>query len=379
MKELRALVESWEALREPGAPCVLATVVAVNGSAYRRPGARMLMTEERWHAGSVSGGCLERELLRKAFWLTARGQPARLVFDSLSEDDALFLRTGCGGRVELLLERPQREDPLNPLEFLSHCVLRRRAGVMATVLYTEGEVPVPLAARLMLEADGNVRASPGLLEALPLLEEDARATEAENFSRTRTYELAGGRVDVFLERVQPLQPLVVFGGGHDVVALVEAARGVGWHVTVVTRRPQEMTDRLQGRVDAVVGSPPEAAATAVELGPRTAVVVMTHQYEADRALLAALVASPVRYIGVLGPKSRTERILDELAREGQVWTDAQRGRVYAPAGLDVGAEGPEEIALAIVAEVRALTSGRQGGFLKYRQGPIHVDPAAHQG
>lgn len=375
MKELRALVESWEALRERGAPCVLATVVGVTGSAYRRPGARMLMTEEQWHAGSVSGGCLERDLMRKAFWLTSEGQAARLVYDSLSEDDAVFLRTGCGGRVELLLERLRPRDALNPVEFLAGCMSRREPGLMATVLHTEGSTPVRLAARLLLGADGVVKVDPALREALPGLEADARAVLAEGGSRTRGYAVQGGRVELFFEVVQPPQPLVIFGGGHDVGPLVDAARAVGWHITVVTRRPQEVTARLGHRVDAVVGSPPETAVASVELGPRTAAVIMTHQYETDRTLLEGLLRSPVRYLGILGPRSRTERLLEELAREGKAGTEAQRERLYAPAGLDVGAEGPEEIALAIVAEVRAVTSGRTGGFLKHRKGPIHGGPA----
>ncbi|QRO02204.1 XdhC family protein [Archangium violaceum] len=375
MKESRALMESWEALRAQGAPCVLATVVGVTGSAYRRPGARMLMTEEHWHAGSVSGGCLERELLRKAFWLTSEGRPARLVFDSLSEDEAVFLRTGCGGRVELLLERLRPDDALNPVEFVSGCVRRRQAGLMATVLHTEGTSPVELAARLLLDADGQVRASPGLREAVPGLEADARAVLAEGGSRTRTYDVEGGKLELFLEVVQPPQPLVVFGSGHDVVPLVEAARAVGWHVTVVSRRPQELSARLAGRADLVVGSPPETALSAVVLGPRTAAVIMSHGYETDRTLLEALLHSPVRYIGVLGPRSRTERMLEELAREGRAGTEAQRARVYGPAGLDVGAEGPEEIAVSIIAEVRAIMAGRSGGFLKDRKGPIHGGPS----
>jgi xanthine dehydrogenase accessory factor len=371
MKELRALVESWESLRGSSQACVLATVVQVAGSAYRRPGARMLMTEERWHAGSISGGCLERELVRRAMWLTSEGKVARVTFDSLSEDEALWLGTGCGGRVDVLLERLRPEDGLNPLDFLTGCVRQRQAGVLATVVHAEGSPLVAEGARLLLGGGGAQRAAPGLLQAVPALEAEARAALEAGRTQSRTYEVEGGRVHMLLEVVQPPLPLLVFGSGHDVVPLVDTARAVGWHVTVATRRPQELVARLGNRADAVVGCRYEEVTSAVELGARTAAVVMTHHYESDKALLEALLPSPVRYIGVLGPRSRTERILEELVREGRGGTEAQRARVYGPAGLDIGAEGPEEIALAIVAEVRAVVAGHGGGSLRDRQGPIH--------
>ena len=170
--------------------------------------------------------------------------------------------------------------------------------------------------------------------------------------------------------------LLVCGAGHDAIPLVRAARGIGWKPIVVDDRPGFLnSERFPDATGFVHVEAPEHVAKTATIDPRTHVVVMTHNFLRDKEYLRSLLDSSAGYIGMLGPWARTHRLLTELAEEGVEITDADRERIHGPAGLDLGAEGPEEIAQAIVAEIVAAKHGRPGGFLKERPGPIHDRPA----
>jgi xanthine/CO dehydrogenase XdhC/CoxF family maturation factor len=184
----------------------------------------------------------------------------------------------------------------------------------------------------------------------------------------RTVILDG--VEILCEHIPPPTSLIIFGAGHDVVPLVAAAKAVGWYVTVVDRRPAyAQRDRLPA-ADEVVAAEPAAAKT-LTMDARTAVVVMTHNYLSDLEILRGVIAGPACYIGMLGPMVRTHRILGEIRESGFDPTPEQLARLYAPIGLDIGAEGPDEIALSIVAEIQAATHGQSGKSLKGRTVPLH--------
>ena len=367
MKELREIIAAWEARRRHGQTAALATVVRVDGSSYRRPGARMLVLPDGETVGSVSGGCLEADVVERAQKVRETGGPAVVTYDTTDEGDVLFgVGLGCQGIVRVLIERlaPGDEAALSlPAELLA----RQEAGVLATV-YGRGEAgSLDIGDRLRLSSEGE-SLGPEALRA-----EARRVLDAEA-SASKTVEIPGGRAEVFFEFLQPPLPLVIFGAGHDAPPLARLAKELGWHVTLVDHRAAYATrDRFPG-ADAVRLSPREGLTTALRLNGRTAAVIMTHNYVIDRALLAALLPSPVRYLGVLGPKRRTEGLLAELREDGQSVTDVMQSRLHSPIGLDIGAETPEQIALAIVAEIQAQTAGRAGGFLRGRHGPIY-DPA----
>lgn len=377
MNELQAIVDAYEVARRDNKPVVLATVVAVEGSTYRRPGARMLLTGDGWAAGNISGGCLEGDVAKKAWWRTESGKPILVTYDSRSADDdiAWGFGLGCNGMVRVVLERlgPGADDHL---AFVAHCLQRGEPGVLCTVFQANGAAAPPVGARLLLGADGAATDTlAGADFAAPLLA-DARRVLASGVSETHVYVAPdNGTAVVFLEAVLPPVPLVIFGAGHDAVPLTRLARELGWNVTVVdTRAVQPHPERFPG-ANTVLACAPDAVAVRVPLTARTVTVVMTHNYHDDGALLQTLLASPARYVGVLGPRRRTERLLADLAADGIVFNaEAGARKLHAPVGLDVGADNPAEIALSVVAEIQATLAGRMGGLLSDRQGPIHARP-----
>jgi xanthine dehydrogenase accessory factor len=396
MKELRAVIDAYLEARQRPQRCALATVVRVDGSAYRRPGARMLITEEGETTGSVSGGCLEADVILRARRAMLRGETTLVTYDTTDEDDVDFgVGLGCQGVAQILIEslpEARKEAPGSrlpapssttagpsppgaggeaALALLAEWLERRKVGVLATVIRVEGRPCIPIGARLLLGEEG-VQGEIADATLAEKVSRDARNVLLRRRSESRIYALPDGRAEVFLELLTPAVPLVLFGAGHDAEPLARLAKELGWHVTVVDRRGD---DRMRNRfpaADEVILAGPEEAGERVSLEASTVAVLMTHNYRRDRSLLEFLLPSPVGYIGLLGPKSRAERLLADLREAGMVPTEAQLRRLYAPVGLDIGAETPEEIALAILAEIRAMLAGRTGGRLRDRQTPIHV-------
>ncbi len=334
MKELAEIVAAWERVRAEGGEALLATVVGVSGSTYRRPGARMLLSRDGRLAGSVSGGCLEGDILQKAWWRTELGA-AIVTYDSTDADEDVVwgFGLGCNGVVQVLLERvsPERPGSLNVLT----AVLRERVPRTILTITASSDPAVPLGT-----------APPGWTP--------------------------GEGVTVFQETVQPPAPLVIFGAGQDALPLVRLAKEIGWHITVVDTRGTLARPERFPLADCVCLGWPENMA----IDERTAAVVMTHNYPDDRRVLRALLLSPAGYVGQLGPRVRTERLLAEIADDGLVVTEEMRRRLHAPVGLDLGADNPEEIALSIAAEIQAAQAGRPGGFLRERRAPLHARPEA---
>ncbi|WP_437485525.1 XdhC family protein [Sorangium sp. So ce1014] len=378
MNEAQAVISLWSEAVRDGKDAVLATVVRVEGSAYRRPGARMLLVEDGRRVGSVSGGCLEGDVARKAWWLTGNGSPALVRYSTREEEEGERpYDLGCEGVIHVLLERLRHEEePVEPIHFLASCVTRRRAGVLATVIGSLDPSRARVGDRVTLDADGHLG---GRLPDAALARSIA-ARAADCLRRGASEQVAFGgarvRVDVFLEVVRPPRSLVVFGGGHDAVPLVRLAKELGWHVTVADARAHyARRDRFPVADEVVVTDRASPLANLV-IAPGTACVVMTHSVTQDRALLRALSTVPVAYLGLLGPRRRAERLLAESGAP----TFACAGGLHSPIGLDLGGETPEEIALAILAEAQACLSRREGRSLRDRPGgSIHLPAAPLQG
>lgn len=372
MKELRRIAEAWADLRARGEPALLATVVETAGSTYRRPGARLLMSQDRWLAGGVSGGCLEGEVLKKAWWRTRDG-PVVLTYDSTNADDELSwgFGLGCNGRVEVLQERLGVESTLtHPLEFLQRRLERRRPGVMATVFRVGRTGLATVGERLLLDEDG-VRTD---VKDAPLREKlraDGEAALVGGRTRVHRYGNGEAAVDALVEVVRPPRPLFIFGNGQDAVPLVRLAAELGFHVTLVANRPSGVPADAFRDADVFLTATPETVASKLSLTPDAAAVVMTHNLLHDRGFLRLVLESPCAYVGALGPRPRTEQMLSELQQEGFLLTEPHRRRLHSPTGLDLGGEQSEEIALAILSEVLADAFAREGASLRLRAGPIH--------
>jgi xanthine dehydrogenase accessory factor len=372
MKELRRIAEAWADLRGRGEPAILATVMETAGSTYRRPGARLLMSQDSWLAGGISGGCLEGEVLKKAWWRTREG-PVVLSYDSTTTDDELSwsFGLGCNGRVEVLQERVGPEStPTHPLDFLRSRLEQRKSGVMATVFRVGRTAQGRVGERLLLDEDG-VRTDVKDTALREKLLSDAAAALERGRTAVHRYGSGEAAVDALVEVVRPPRPLFVFGNGQDAVPLVRLAAELGFHVTLVANRPSGVPADAFRDADVTLTATPETATGRVSLGADSAAIVMTHNLLHDRGFLRLALESEAGYVGALGPRLRTEQMLSELQAQGFLLTESRQRRLHSPTGLDVGAEQSEEIALAILSEVLASASAREGASLRKRAGPIH--------
>jgi xanthine/CO dehydrogenase XdhC/CoxF family maturation factor len=360
MKEIREILEAFRELQASGDWGVLASVVHTQGSTYRRSGARMLVGSDDQMIGLLSGGCLEGDLLEHARGVRESGEARIVHYDLSHEDDIVWgLGLGCAGTVEILLERVGAEAS-GPLDFLAECLCERRCGALATAL----DGPAGLATRWALHPDGRFS---GAAAGGSEVEVAARRALAQD--RDALVESQAGRI--LIELVRPAPRVLIFGAGTDAVPVVRLAAELGWETLVVDWRPAYARQERFPQASAVVLCEPERIGECLEVDGASAVLVMTHQYLRDRALLRLLLPSPARFIGVLGPRRRTEALLGDLREEGFSATREQLERLHGPAGLDIGAESPDQIALALIAEIQAIFAGRRGGWLCERKGPIH--------
>jgi len=337
VSELDDLIAAAELAHERGESFALATVISVRGSSYRRPGARLLVPDEGRPVGLISGGCLEDEAARLARAALRDGEPILVTVDHSAEGDELWgSGLGCRGVIELLAEpSAMAVDTLDAL----------RSARDGTPSY------------LLTELGGDRRR---------LSEADAIA-----LGERASAAVAHGRPvligETVLDPILPPLHLVICGAGPDAEPLAAAGDRMGWRVSVVDPRRSLLRPGRFGGAE-LIDAEPAAAAGAVDADKWTAVVLMSHDYLRDAAFLEGFLSRGVGYLGVLGPRDRTDRMLEEL---GRVLTDPERRTVHAPAGLDIGADGAEEVATAIVAEILAVLRGGSGVPLRDRPGPIH--------
>ncbi|MGC4054865.1 MAG: XdhC family protein [Paludibaculum sp.] len=366
MDEFGAILAAWRELGDGAQSAVLATVVHVRGSAYRRPGARMLILPDGRRIGSISGGCLEGDVARKAWWFTADGRPSVRVYDTSSDEDAVWeFGLGCNGEIQVLLERVSRTSARMALEFAASC-RQRGGGVTAVVIRSGNQSPVSVGDRLFHTVHGGVHGNAAAL--LPRLAPFVAQTTLEQQSRLVGLE----DCEVFVEWIGPPQELVVFGAGHDAVPVVALAKSLGWRVAVADGRPAYASRARFPLADQVVIMRPEDPLAEVEIRPETAVVLMTHNYVQDAKLLRRILPVRPRYLGILGPGNRADRLFQDLGLRRESYS------VHAPVGLDIGASTPEAIALSIISEIQAELAGRPGARLRHRRGSIH-SPALEAG
>ena len=350
---------------------MLATVMQVTGSSYGGVGARMVIRVDGSTIGIVSGGCLETDLADKARKVHETKIPEIVTYDTRADDDAAWgLGLGCNGLIDVLLEA------LSPAEagvfgrLLQNALDSTDPSVMATVVKA-GDQGDRVGAHalirdVVLETLGDFGRDQILRE---IASDKDEAMTAGRRGLLREY----GGVQVAFEVIAPAVRLVICGSGPDVVPLVRFGSELGWTMIVIDHRPVEHAhpERFPGAQVAECGDPAQLA-DSIELTSRTAAVVMSHHYARDLDYVRSLLASDVAYIGVLGPRTRAERMLADMAAMG---TTVEGGdRLFTPVGLDIGSEGPDAIALSIIAEISAALHHRTGGHLRDRMGALHASP-----
>jgi len=313
--------------QNPTTPAVLATLVEIEGSSYRRQGARRLIPRQGEALGSISGGCLEADLDERARRLMNSVNNFELViYDTSAENDLLWgTGTGCHGVIKILLEKVTASSPWVEPVLDAHAA-RHNLDVL-------------------VEFKGN--------------------------KENRGTRVLGSGVSSFDEGfrhvVLPPIQLVIFGAGDDAMPLCELAHTLGWEKKISDPRAKLLTKSRFPHADALVPNPAESAATAFNWDDQTAAVVMTHRYLFDLPLLKTLLPLNLPFLGLLGPKARGERLLRDIG----LAPDA--ADLHNPVGLDLGGDGAEAVALAIVAEIQAKFNQRSGTPLRNRTQPIHRD------
>lgn len=356
-KETAEILSRLAELRAAGRRAALATVVRIVGSAYRRPGAKFLIEESGDTLGSVSGGCLEADVREVAKSVMATATPSLRHYSTGTDEDIVWgLGLGCNGLVDVFIQ-PATEGPLAELAgTLRELLAGDSAFAIATVV--DGREP---GATVVVKAGGAIAGEHGTFDALAI--EQVRGL----ISAGRSGVQAIGDREVFAEVLAPPPHLVVCGAGDDARPLVAYAADAGFRVTLVDHRQGLMQPEWFPQASRLILARPEEA---IDLPPaeRSLAVVKTHSLNHDREWVRRLLAAGLPYVGVLGPRARTETILREIGATSPL--DAER--VFGPVGLDLGADGPRQVALAIVAELLAFTAQRQPRHLAERKEAIHA-------
>ncbi|HSK74225.1 MAG TPA: XdhC/CoxI family protein [Pyrinomonadaceae bacterium] len=372
-KELLEIIKYFEQNQPESTKTVLATVVDVKGSSYRLPGARMLIGENGEMFGTVSGGCLEADVLERASRVLQNGEAEIFTYDTTEHKDSVFsLNMGCRGVIRILLE------PINARAMLVRAwkaaFERQERQLMATLISGESSPNIPPGGRIFYsEAEQfDFENLPKIFESSKELIADCLTFFGENGkAQIKDYQTEQGKFEFFFEIVSPPTNLIVFGAGADAIPVAETAKNLGWRVCVVDHRTAFANKERFPSADEIILTRPENLNVNFAIDENTVAVVMSHNYEHDKETLRFLLNSKVRYIGALGPKRRTENILREWREAGETFSEEQLNKLYAPIGLDIGADTPESIALSIIAEIKSVLTNRKGGFLRRRKVSIY--------
>lgn len=359
MKEIRTILDHYARLDLPATRAALATVVRVEGSSYRRVGARMLVTEDGQWIGGISGGCLEGDALKRARLAMASGVPALVTYDTTDDDPyQIGVGLGCNGIIDVLLTPLSPDDPHNAVRQLAPLPDRRENTVVLTVVQG-GE----LTGRVFLfSGDVSFREEFPLTDVVHLLTDHIH----DSLQHGRSGIVRTENLSVLLEVVPPPVHLYIHGGNYDVFPLVRLAREIGW-LTTVFCNTLKINRVIFDWADDVVPKETIKPADAY-----TAVLLMAHDFDTDLHNFVRYQKEPrIPYVGLLGPRKRFDKICARLAADGTELTEEALRHVYSPVGLDTGASTPEEIAIAILAEIRSVFSHREGGLLRKRPGPIY--------
>jgi len=311
---------------ETGQSCAIVVLTNVKGSAFRRPGAKLLIRADGSMTGNVSGGCLENDLRDRALTCIASGRQETVHYNTGSDEDIIWgLGLGCDGELDLLIVPVDRNS-----SWVSDALAAMGKSSAFTIVW-------PLAVRP---------------EGSPYLLPDGRANSPSE------------PPDTFLDTLEPPPDLVIVGAGDDAIPLTDVAVTAGFRVTVVDHRPGYLSRDRFPRAINILQLRPESAAEKISTHKRTVIVIKNHALEMDKKWAAFFDATDVFYIGILGPQKRCAKVMAGMA-------SGKNDRVHGPAGLDIGSEGAEQIALSIIAEILAAWSGRDAAHLRDRDAPIH--------
>ena len=360
MQEIDRILEHYDALKAAGTPAALATVVHVEQSSYRRIGARLLVAADGTYVGGISGGCLEGDALKRARLTIHDGRPRSQVYDTTDgEDQVIGIGLGCEGRIEVLFLPLDYDDPENEVELLRSVPHRRHPSQLLRFLDEAPGIP----RGRVLTADPARKIEE--LTGTPAIWTSEKMAAILATGRSKVIELPTGQ-RLLCEVLQPRMHLVLTGYNYDIPATLQQARTLGWRTTVVAPR-RKLTRQITSLADRTLDY---SEVHQVSLDAATAVALMSHDYDWDREMVRHFLPRRPAYFGMLGPRKRMLKMHDEVAAGGIDL--AGYPQLHSPVGLDIGATGPEEIAVSLCAEILAVFRGRDGRYLRQRVGTIHA-------
>lgn len=362
MQESSAIVQAYDAAIAAGEACALATVVYVEGSSYRRPGARMLVTQSGQMTGAISGGCLEGDALRKAVLAINQEKNKLVVYDTTDEEDAsIGIQLGCNGIVSILFE-PLSALDAKPIEALRKTLATRTPQWVCTVYSMNhgqhlGTMDLDALSTYLQDQ---------------MLANQIQQLVASEVSAHLEYEVSENRQMFFLNYCLPPISLYLVGAGNDAIPVFKMAQLLGWNTTLIDGRVTHANAQRFPEVSEIMVGKPKEILEKLKVDDRTALVLMTHNYQYDLAMLEGLLSLNLPYIGLLGPSGKRIRLLSEIQDRGLDLTGFDLDKLYGPTGLDLGAETANQIALSICAEIMSVIHGTQPIHLKLKDSPIHT-------
>lgn len=370
MKEINDILRAYQKTDFSKNKAALATVIHVEGSSYRRPGARMLVLDNGRWIGGISGGCLEGDALLKAKNAMIQNKPRIVTYDTREEDaHQIGIGLGCNGLLDVLISPLMPDDERNPLEILKNCTEDRTSNLLLTVTGVKGDFEKNMLVGDMFRFENKAQFSEEFqnLEGSDLILESVKTVIENKKSAFKKFEFSDSKsLSLFIEYLPPSTHVILYGSNYDIYPFVRIVKEIGWKVSVVAN-PKKLDKSVFTTADAVISNKKGEAKT----DENTAVILMAHDYKTDFTNLKKSLRSKAHYIGVLGPKKRFEKMLKQMKEEGFEAAKSRFSKVHAPVGLDIGATTPEEIAVSVIAEVRAFFAKREGGFLHLRDKPIH--------
>jgi xanthine/CO dehydrogenase XdhC/CoxF family maturation factor len=366
MKEIKSILQLYNSFKNSDEKCAIAQVVRVEESSYRREGARMLVFESGVFEGGISGGCLEGDALQRSQIAILKQQPSIVTYDT-SKENEIGVGLGCNGVIDVLIS-PISETS-STLEMLQKCVSDRGEHIIATVTALNTNIDaIPLGRSFYYDKD-SASLEDCQHDGLRNFLQDKIQNVLEN-KKSKTYHFEEARVKarVFIELIPPQFHLAIYGDNYDVYPMLEMAKLMDWDVSLIGNVQKLKKEKLQAVKDIYL----KDGEARPEIDHRTAIILMAHDYKTDYANLQILIKSKAPYVASLGPRKRFDKMIGEFKSNGIEFSEEELKRIFAPCGLEIGANTPEEIAMSLFSEILSVFSGNTGGMLREKSGPIHT-------
>lgn len=369
MKEIQLILAAYKSYENSNIKTALATVVKVDGSAYRRPGARMLVSENGDLIGAISGGCLEGDALRKAQTVIFQNQSMLVTYDTTDEDDQKFgIGLGCNGIIQILMEPLDYNNPINAVLLLEKAFRERVNSTLVTLFSIKNARSTQIGTIALKKGEtlfGKIDQLNPKLESAILT--DLKAISSGFDSEIKVYE-AFDELHVYFEVIKPQVRICLFGAGNDTIPLCKMASFLGWDVILIDGRKQFATKTRFEHASKIIVGPADQVVAQLDFDQNTVALLMTHNFEYEAKVLEQLLPFSLPYIGILGPKKKSQKLFEKLENQG---SKINQERLFGPVGLNIGAEGAEEIALSILAEIKSVLMQKEPYSLRKKEGPIH--------